>query len=119
MAAMGGAMRHWNPTSTLWLDLTRLANIDAHRLFAIDVLAAIDGGFEVLHVEKRGSRDLDEIDILAAGQLLEGVRAVEHEFLVDRSAAESGIHLVEMILAGGELIGEEISERNHLRGSVL
>ena len=79
----------------------------------------IDRGFEVLHVEKRRCGDLDEIDILATGQLLEGVRPVKHELLIDGSAAQVGIHLVEMILAGGKLIGEEISERDHLRGGVL
>ena len=96
-----------------------LANIDAHWLFAIDVLAAIDRGFQVLHVEKRRSGDLDEIDILARGELFKGMRTVKHELLIDRRATQVGIDLVEMILAGGELIGEEIGQRHHLRRSVL
>ena len=45
--------------------LLGLSNIDAHRLFAVDVLARGDRGFEVLHVEERRGGDLDQIDVLA------------------------------------------------------
>ena len=45
--------------------LLGLRNVDADRLFAVDVLAGGDGGFEMLHVEEGRRGDLDEVDVLA------------------------------------------------------
>ena len=99
--------------------LFRLADIDAHRLLAIHVLAPIHHGFEMLHVEERRRGDLHQIHILAFGQLLEGVRTAEHQLLIDGRAAQLRVHFVEAILARGKLIGEDVGQRDHLRGGVL
>ncbi len=73
MAAMGGALRHWKPTSTLCVGFTRFAiskrllgliDVDADRLFAVDVLAGGDRGFQMLHMEEGRRGDLDEVDVL-------------------------------------------------------
>ncbi len=60
-----------------------LRDIDAYRLFAVDVFAGRDGGFQVLHVEEGRRRDLDQIDVLGGGELLKGVGAMEEQLAVD------------------------------------
>jgi hypothetical protein len=40
-----------------------LRDIDAHRLFAVGVLASGDDGFQMLDVKEGRGRDLDGIDI--------------------------------------------------------
>ena len=128
MAAIGGALRHWNPTSTLCVGFTRLRNlqclfrlgdVNADRLLAVDVLAGSDRGLQVLHVEKRRRGDLNEIDVGRGGELLEGVRAMEEQLAVDGLAAKSGVELVEMSAAQREFIGKDVGQRHNLGGSAV
>ena len=93
MAAIGGALRHWKPTSTLCVGFTRLRDlqglvglldVDADGLFAVDMLARRDRGFQVLHVEEGRRRDLNQIDVVRGGELFEGVGAMKEQFAVDR-----------------------------------
>ena len=76
----------------------RLANVDAHRLFAVDVLAGCDRGFQMLHVEEGRRGDLNQVDVLRCGQLLEGVRAVKEQLVVDGRPAKARVELVEVIV---------------------
>src|SRR5271165_4950780 len=45
--------------------------------------------------------------------------AEKKELAVDGRAAKTGVELVKMAAAGGQIIGEEIGERNNLGGSVF
>ena len=123
MAAIDGALRHCNPTSTLCVGLARLAissallsldDINTNRLFAVDVLSGNDGRIEVLYVEEGWRRDLDKIDFGGTGELLEGVRAVEEQFAADGLPVKAGVELIKMAAAGRKLIWKKIGQRYHL-----
>ena len=105
IAAIGGALRHWKPTSTLCVGLTRLAisraccawaDVDSHRLLAVDMFARCDRGLEMLHVEEGRRGNLNQIDIRRSGELLKGMRAVEEQLAVDGGVAQAGVELVEV-----------------------
>ena len=51
--------------------------------------------------------------------MLEGVGAVKEKLRVDGGAAKARVELVEVAVAGGELVGEKIGQRHDLRGGVL
>ena len=73
-------------------DLQRLfglLDVDADGLFAVDVFARGDRGFQMLHVEEGRRGDLDEVDVFRGGELFEGVGAVEEQLAVDGLAAEA------------------------------
>ena len=99
--------------------LLGLGDVDPNGFFAVDMFACGDRGFQMLHVEERRGRDLDEVDRLGCDELLKGVRAVEEQLVVDGLAAEAGVELVEMIVAEGKLVGKDIGQRDHLRGGVV
>jgi hypothetical protein len=83
-----------------------LLDVDAHRLFAIDMLAGGDGGLEMFDVKEGRSGDLDQVDLGRRGELLKGVRTAEEEFAVDRGAAKTGVDSIEVRVAGFELGGK-------------
>ena len=56
---------------------------------------------------------------LRCRELLEGLRAVEEQLLIDGWPAEAGVELVEVIVAQGELVGKEVGQRHYLRGGVF
>ena len=66
-----------------------LANVDAHWLFAVDMLAGRDRGLKMLHVKEGRRGDLDQVDVRRGGELFEGMRAVEEQLAVDGRAAET------------------------------
>ncbi len=96
-----------------------LRNIDADRLLAVCVLPAGNDGFEMLNVEERRRGDLDGVDVFGAGELFEGAVAVEGETGVDGGHIQRGVELVEMLFAEGELVREDVRERDQARGGVL
>ena len=51
--------------------------------------------------------------------MFERVRAVEQKLGVDERAAQGCVDLVEVRMAGLELVGEQVGERNYLRNRVL
>ena len=99
--------------------LLRLVNVDAHRLFAVDVLAGCHGRFKMLDVEEWRRGDLNHIDVWRSGKLLKGVRAVKQKLAVDGLAAKARVDLVKVVTAGCELIGKQVGKRHHLRRRVL
>ena len=61
-----------------------LRDVDADRLFAIDMFARGDSGLKVLHMEVRRRRNLDQVDVVRIRELLVGMRAFEEQLAVDR-----------------------------------
>jgi hypothetical protein len=96
-----------------------LADVDAHRLLAVDMLASIDRCGEMLDMEERRCRDLDHIDILRCRQFFEGVGAAKEQLAVDRCAGQAAIHFVEVGLACRQLIREDIGQSDDLPRCVL
>ena len=128
MAAMGGALRHLESDIDTLRGLDALGDfervlclldIDAHRLFAVHMLARRDRGFKMLHVEEWRRRNLDQIDIRRGGQLLKGVRAVKQELAVDGARPRLALSWLKCVRPACELVGKEIGQRHHLRGRVL
>ena len=96
-----------------------LRDIDAHGLFAVGVLASGDCGFQMLDVEEGRRGDLDGVDLFRGGELFEGAVAVEGEARVDGGLVDGGVELVEVLLAERELVGEDVGERDEVRGVFL
>ena len=99
--------------------MSGLANVDAHGLFTVNMLARGYCGFKVLHVKKRRRRNLDQVDIGRRRELLEGMRSVEEKLAVERRLSEPRLHLVEVRAPGGKVIGKQIGEGHNLRGCIL
>src|SRR5882757_4730353 len=73
----------------------------------------------MLYVEERRSGDLDGIDVFGCGELFEGAVPVEGEARVDGGLIDGGVELVEVLLAGSELVGKDVGERDEMRRGVL
>src|ERR1700723_1320980 len=63
--------------------------------------------------------DLDEVDVFGCGELLECVGTMEEQLVVDGRAAETGVELVEMGAAEGQLVGKDVCQRDDLRGGAV
>src|SRR5579872_730105 len=64
-------------------------------------------------------RDLNEVDFVRCGKLLEGVGAVEEKLAVDGGAAQTSVEFVEVLPAGGEIVRKEVGQRDNLRRSIF
>ena len=63
--------------------------------------------------------NLNEVDVFRCRELLEGLRAVEEQLLIDWLPVEARVELVEVTPAQGQLVGEEVGQRNYLGRGAL
>ena len=99
--------------------LPGLDNIDAHRFFAVDVLAGVDGSLKMLHMEEWRCRDLDQVDVGLSRKLLECVGAVEEKLAAEELTTQFGVETIEVGLSDPELIRKEIRKCHDVGACVL
>src|SRR5262245_20536304 len=86
-------------------------DVGRYRLFAVDVLARVDGGFEVLGVEIRRAGDQHEVDVLRLQELLVSPVAFEEVRVRNLRAALLFGHLVEVGAGREHAVFEHVGQR--------
>ncbi len=100
-------------------DLLAAGHVHPHRLLEVDVLARGERGLGVQRVEPGRARDVDRVHVLAGEEGLVGPQPLPGVAGGDRGLAGGGRRLVEPLLPGLEVVGEEVRDRGDDGARVL